>query len=69
MSITQQVATPSPSEPARRASRPLVPAPKRRPVRALFRIAGLLAVMSLGVTLTLGTVVVLLILVASNLTG
>jgi len=69
MSIAQQVATPSPSESARRPSRPLTPAPARRPVRALFRIVGLVALMSLGVTLTLGTIAVLLVLVASNLTG
>ena len=69
MSIAQQVATPNPSEPARRPSRPLVPAPDRHRVRALFRLGGLVALMSLGLTLALGTVAVLLILVASNLAG
>jgi hypothetical protein len=69
MSIAQQVATPNPSQQARHPSRPLVPAPKRRRVRALLGIAGLVAVMAVGVTLTLGTVAVLLVLVASNLTG
>jgi len=69
MSIAQQVATPTPSERTRHASRPLVPARKRHRIRALLGIGGLVVVMALGVTLTLGTVAVLLVLVASNLTG
>jgi ferric-dicitrate binding protein FerR (iron transport regulator) len=67
MSIAQQVATPTPSRPARRPSRPLRPAPRRRPVRALLRICGLVAVTAVAVALTIGTVAVGLALIASNL--
>jgi hypothetical protein len=69
MSIAQQVATPTPSRPARRPSGPLQPAPVRRPGRALVRIFGLIALTALGVSLTLGTIAVAVLLVASNLAG
>ncbi len=69
MSIAQQVATPTPSRPARRPSAPLQPVPARRPGRVLLCIAGLVAITALGFALTLGTVAVALLLVASNLTG
>jgi hypothetical protein len=67
MSIAQQVATPTPSRTARRASAPLQPAPPRRPVRVFLRIAGLLAITALGVALTVGAVAVALVLVLSSI--
>ena len=67
MSIAQQVATPTPSRPARRTSAPLQPAPARRPVLVSLRIAGLLTITALGVALTVGTVAVALLFVLSNL--
>ena len=69
MSIAQQVATPTPARPARRPSSPLQPAPPRRPFRVMLRIAGLVTITALGLALTLGTVAVLLLFVASNLAG
>jgi hypothetical protein len=69
MSIAQQVATPSASEPARHRSGRLDTAPKRRPIRALLGISGLIAVIALGLTLTLGTLAVVMTLVVSNLMG
>jgi hypothetical protein len=67
MSIAQQVATPTPSRPARRPSRPTHLAPARKPLRALLRICGLVAITAVAVALTIGTVAVGLVLLASNL--
>jgi hypothetical protein len=69
MSIAQQVATPTPSGPARRPSAALQPAPARRPVQVSLRIAGLLAITALGVALSVGTVAIAFLLVMSNLTS
>jgi len=69
MSIAQQVATPTPARQARRPSAPLQPVPVRRPARALLRIAGLVTVTALGVALTLGTIAIVMLIVASNLAG
>jgi len=69
MSIAQQVATPTPSRPARRPAHALRPAPRRRPIRGLMRIFGLVALTAVAVALTIGTVAVGLVLLASNITS
>jgi hypothetical protein len=69
MSIAQQVATPTPSERARRPSRPPQSARDPHPVGVLLRIAALVALLAVGLTLTLGALAVAFLLVISNLGG
>ena len=69
MSIAQQIATPTPAAETRHPGAPMQPAPERRPVYALVRIIGLIALTSLGAALMAGTVAIGIMMVASNLGG
>jgi hypothetical protein len=69
VSIAQQIATSAPARRTRRPSAPLHPAPSPRRAYTLAQILGLMTVTAMGAALIVGTVAIVLMMVASNLGG
>jgi hypothetical protein len=69
VSIAQQIATPSTARRTRRPSAPLQPAPSPRRAYALAQIFGLMTVTAMGAAFVVGTVAIVMMMVASNLGG
>ncbi len=69
MSIAQQIATPNPASRTRRSSTPLQPVESARPGYAVVRLLALIAVTAFGAAFVAGTIVIVVMVVASNLGG
>jgi hypothetical protein len=69
VSIAQQIATPTPTAHTRAPRAPFRPAPPARRGYALVRIAGLIALTALGVSLIAGTIAIAMMVFASSVGG
>ena len=69
MSIAQQIATPNTTSRTRRSSTPLQAVESKRPVYALVRLLGLITITAFGAAFVTGTIVIAVMMLASNLGG
>jgi hypothetical protein len=69
VSIAQQIATPNPASRTRRSSTPLQAVESARPLYALVRLLALISVTAFGAAFVVGTIVIAVMMVASNLGG